>query len=239
MDTTPERAGSIKVSDVMTKDVIALDVNDTLDVIAGLFEKYDYNGMPVVDSEHVLKGVISKHDMILQSSQVHLPTMLKLMDQIAREKGDNRALEAHFGSLRNIKATSIMSVDGVSIQQDVPLEEAAKVFADYPNISTLCVVDAQKKLVGIVSHTDVIKLFNEVYLNRIIQGKTGVDAHVFKQFPTKSESDVEKAFADVQNEFLLVQKSRPLLWKYVSIGMFAAGLLVATALIIRFVQNRP
>lgn len=239
METTPKEAGSIKVSDVMTSDVIALDVNDTLDVIAGLFEKYDYNSMPVVDSERALKGIITKHDMILQSSQVHLPTMLKLMDQIARGKGDNRALEEHFGSLRNIKATSIMSVDGMSIQKDVPLEEAAKIFADYPAISTLCVVDEQKKLVGIVSHTDVIKLFNEVYLHRVIAGKTGIDAHVFKGFPTKSESDVEKAFADVQSEFLLVQKSRPLMWKYVSIGMFAAGLLVATALIIKFVQDRP
>jgi len=235
-DETPQPL-SIKVGDVMTKEVVAIDVNDPLDIIAGLFEKYDYDGMPVIDSERNLKGVISAYDMILQSSEVHLPTMLKLMDQIAREKGDNRALEQHFGKLRDIKATSIMNPKLVTVKPDVPLEEAAKIFADYPKVSPLCVVDDAGKLVGIISHHDVIKFFNEVYLRRVVQQKSGVAVENFKDFPTRSETEVQKAITDVQSEFLLVQKRRPLIWKYVAIAMFAAGLLAATALIIRIVSR--
>jgi len=227
----------IKVSEVMTRDVIAIDVNDTLDIISSLFEKYDFDGMPVIDDQRVLRGVISGYDMILQSSEVHLPTMLKLMDQIAREKGDKRALEEHFGKLRDIKATSIMNPKLVTVGPDVPLEEAAKIFADYPKVSPLCVVDAQNKLVGIISHHDVIKFFNEVYLRRVVQKQGGPAGQAFNEFPTRSSTEVERALSDVQSEFLLVQKRRPLIWKYVSIGMFAAGLLAATALIIRIVSK--
>ena len=228
---------SIKVGDVMTKDVLAIDVNDTLDVIAGLFEKYDYDGMPVIDSDKVLKGVITAYDMILQSSDIHLPTMLKLMDKIAREKGDQRALEEHFGKLRDIKATSIMNPKVVTVQPDAPLEEAAKVFADYPKVNPLCVVDAGGRLVGVISRYDVIKFFNEAYLKRVVQKQGGAGAQAFKEFPTKSEVEVEKAVSDVEKEFLLVQKRRPLIWKYIAIGTFVAGLVAATALIIRIVQK--
>ncbi len=221
----------------MTKEVLAIDVNDTIDVIAGLFEKYNYDGMPVVDSTRTLKGVITAYDMVLQSSDIHLPTMLKLIDQIAREKGDKRALEEYFGKLRDIKATSIMNPKLVTVGPDAPLEDAAKIFADYPKVNPLCVVDAENKLVGIVSHYDVIKFFNEAYLNRVIQKQTGPGSDAFKAFPSKSETEVEKAASRVQEEFLLVQKRRPLIWKYVAIATFVGGLIAATALIIRIVQK--
>lgn len=221
----------------MTKEVLAIDVNDTLDVIAGLFEKYNYDGMPVIDQTHKLLGVITAYDMVVQSSDIHLPTMLKVIDQIAREKGDKRALEEHFGKLRDIKATSIMNPRLVTLGPDAPLEDAAKIFADYPKVNPLCVVDAAGKLVGIVSHYDVIKFFNEAYLQRVVQKQTGVSAEAFRAFPSKSDTEIEKAASEVQEEFLLVQKRRPLIWKYIAVATFAAGLIAATALIIRIVQK--
>ena len=221
----------------MTKDVLAIDVNDTLDVIAGLFEKYNYDGMPVIDSTKKLMGVITMYDLVLQSSDIHLPTMLKIMDQIAREQGDARALDAHFGKLRDIKATSIMNPKVVSIGPDALLEEAAKIFADYPKVNPLCVVDAEGKLVGVVSRYDVIKFFNEAYLKHMVQQKSEDGGDAYKAFPTKSETEVQKAVSDVQAEFLLVQKRRPLIWKYIAIATFASGLIAATALIIRIVSK--
>lgn len=225
-----------KVSDVMTKDVLAIDGNDTLDVIAGLFEKYDYDGMPVVDSSRKLLGIITGYDMILQSSDMHLPTLLKIMDQISADKADRRALDQHFGKLRDIKATSIMNPKVITIGPEATLEEAAKVFADHSKVNPLCVVDAEGKLVGVLSRYDIIKFFNEAYLQRVVQAQ-GNGKDPFKEFPTKSESEVEKAVEDVQRGFVLVTKRRPLVWKYVAIAAFAAGLIAATALIIRIVQK--
>jgi CBS domain-containing protein len=232
MPETPQ----LKVGDVMTKDVLAIDANDTLDIIAGLFEKYDYDGMPVVDSTRKLLGIITGYDMILQSSDMHLPTLLKIMGQISTDKADKRALDEHFGKLRDIKATSIMNAKVITIGQDSTLEEAAKVFADHHKVNPLCVIDAEGKLVGVLSRYDIIKFFNEAYLQRVVQeANPGTDA--FKEFPTKSETEVEKAVQDVQEGFVLVTKRRPLIWKYLAVAAFAAGLVAATALIIRIVQK--
>lgn len=228
---------TIKVGDVMTKDVLAIDANDTLDIISGLFEKYNYDGMPVIDSTHKLLGVITGYDMVVKSSDVHLPTMLKVIDQIAREKGDKRALEEHFGKLRDIKATSIMNPRLVTLKPDAPLEDAAKIFADYPKVNPLCIIDDAGKLVGIISHYDVIKFFNEAYLKRVVQKHEGVGADAFNAFPSRSDTEVEEAASKIQEEFTLVTKRRPLVWKYIAIATFAAGLLAATALIIRIVQK--
>jgi len=221
----------------MTKDVLAIDANDTLDVIAGLFEKYDYDGMPVVDSNKKLLGIITAYDMVLQSSDMHLPTLLKMMDQISANKADRRVIDEHFSKLRDIKATSIMNPKVITVTPDATLEEAARVFADHHKVNPLCVVDGQGLLVGVVSRYDIIKFFNETYLKRVVaQANPGTDP--FKEFPTKSEHEVEKAVEEVKEGFVLVTKRRPLVWKYVAIAAFAAGLIAATALIIRIVQKQ-
>ncbi|HUO75483.1 MAG TPA: CBS domain-containing protein [Candidatus Paceibacterota bacterium] len=228
---------NIKVGDVMTKDVLAIDVDDTLDVIAGLFDKYDYDGLPVIDKEHKLRGVITAYDMVLQSSDVHIPTLIKLMEQIAREKGDRRVIDAYFAKLKDIKATSIMNTKVISIAPEATLEDAAKLFADHHRVNPLCVVDAAGVLVGVISRYDVIKFFNEAYLQQVVStASPGADP--FKEFPTRSDKEVETAIQQMENEFLLVQKRRPLVWKYIAIAAFAAGLVAATALIIRIVQNQ-
>ena len=227
----------IKVADVMTKDVLAIDVDDTLDVIAGLFDKYDYDGLPVVDKEHKLRGIITAYDMVLQSSDVHIPTLIKLMGQIAREKGDRRVIDAYFAKLRDIKATSIMDTKVITIGPDSMLEDAAKLFADHHRLNPLCVVDSAGVLVGVVSRYDVIKFFNEAYLQRVVS-TVSPGADPFKEFPSRSDTEVETAIQKMEDEFLLVQKRRPLVWKYIAIAAFAAGLIAATALIIRIVQNQ-
>jgi CBS domain-containing protein len=219
----------------MTGDVLAIAADDTLDTIAQLFEKYDYDGMPVVDANYKLLGVITAYDMILQSSGMHLPTVIGIMQNIAKGKGDRRQLEEQFSKLREIKATAIMNPKALTVRTNAPLSEAAKLFAENPKVNPISVVDGDGKLLGVISRYDVLKFFNEKYFNQII-GKVN-DGDPFRAFPTKSSKEAEQALSEVEEKFLLVTKRRPLIWKYLFIAAFAAGLVVATALIIRIVQR--
>jgi len=223
------------VRDVMTKDVLAIAADDTLDTIAELFDKYDYDGMPVVDANYKLLGIITAYDMILQSSGMHLPTVIEIMENIARGKGDRRQLDEQFGKLKQIKATSIMNPKALTVTPDMPLSNVAKVFAEHPKVNPVAVVDAQGKLLGVISRYDLMKFFNEKYFNQIVSKVN--EGGGLEGFPSKSEKAAEKAIGEVQKEFLLVTKRRPLVWKYVAIAAFAAGLIAATALIIRIVQK--
>ena len=228
-----QRLGTVR--DVMTADVLAIAADDTLDTIAGLFEKYDYDGMPVVDANYKLLGVITAYDMILQSSGMHLPTVIGIMNNIAKGKGDKRQLEEQFGKLREIRATAIMNPKPLSVNPNAPLSEVARLFAEHPKVNPICVVDLDGKLLGVISRYDVMKFFNEKYFNQMI-GKVS-EGDPYKAFPTKSAKEAEQALGEVEKEFLLVTKRRPLIWKYLFIAAFAAGLIVATALIIRIVQR--
>ena len=226
--------GSVK--DVMTTEIIAIAADDTLDVIAELFEKYDFDGMPVVDANYKLIGVITAYDMILQSSGVHLPTVIGIMENIARGKGDRKQIDAQFGKLKDIKATAIMDPKVLSVNENAQIAEVAKLFAENPKVNPLSIVDSAGKLLGVISRYDVLKFFNEKFLNQVIE-KANPDRDPFKAFPTKSESAAQKALGEVEKEFLLVTKRRPLVWKYIAIATFVAGLVAATALIIRIVQR--
>lgn len=62
------------VEEKMTKNVVVVNVNDTLRDVMELFEKYGYGRFPVVDDEHRLVGIVTKND-ILKSVAMKLGIM--------------------------------------------------------------------------------------------------------------------------------------------------------------------
>lgn len=226
-----------KVKDIMTANVLAINAEDSLEVVAQLFEKYDYDGMPVIGEGRKLLGIITAYDMIVQSSGMHLPTVISIMDKISVNKADRRELDEHFSKLREIKAKAIMNPTPLTVGQDVSLEDAAKMFAEHHRVNPLCVVDGAGVLVGVLSRYDVIKFFNEKYFRQVVAQAT-VPTNPFDEMTkTKSQLEVESAVGELSKEFLLVTKRRPMFWRYAAVAMFLAGLAVATALIIRIVQQ--
>lgn len=237
MDEAHSNIGTVRDIMVPASDVVAIASDDTLDVISGLFEKYDYDGMPVVDASQKVLGIITAYDMVVQSSGMHLPTVLNIMDDIAKNKADRRQLDEHFGKLREIKAIQVMNPTPLTINASASVTQLAELFAENRKVNPVIVVNDDGTLAGVVSRYDVIKFFNAAYFSKVVQ-KVNPGTDPFKEFPTRSRKEVEEAVSQVKEEFLLVQKRRPLIWKYIAIAAFAAGLVAATALIIRIVQKQ-
>ena len=55
---------STVVKDVMETDVISINTHDDQEDVAGLFKKYDYYVMPVVDNENRIVGIITVDDIL-------------------------------------------------------------------------------------------------------------------------------------------------------------------------------
>lgn len=221
----------------MTKEVLVIGAEDSLESVAQLFEKYDYDGMPVVSEGNKLLGIITAYDMVVQSSGMHLPTVINIMEKIQVNQADRKDLDAHFQKLREIKAKAIMNPQALAVSPELNLAEAAKIFAEHHRVNPLCVVDDQGILVGVLSRYDLIRFFNEKYLQQVVRTAT-VYEDPFKKFTkTKSELEIESTVGEIENEFLLVTKKRPRIWRIIAIGAFIAGLIGATALIIRIVRK--
>ncbi len=225
-----------KVGDVMTKEVLSVGPEESLDVVAQLFERYDYDGIPVIGGNRAVLGIVTAYDMILQSSGMHLPTVLNIMERIAINRADRSALEEHFSKLKEIKTKQIMNPQPLTVAPDMSITDAARIFAEHHRVNPLIVINQSNILVGVLSRYDIIKFFNEKYFRQVVERVTSY-RDPFKEFKTKSERDIESAVGEISQEFLLVTKKRPLIWKYVAIGMFIAGLIAATALIIRIVRQ--
>jgi CBS domain-containing protein len=53
-----------KISELMNRDVIKLNINDDIDVVTETFKKYKFMALPVVDDENLLKGIITLRDAV-------------------------------------------------------------------------------------------------------------------------------------------------------------------------------
>jgi magnesium transporter len=53
-----------KLSELMNKDVIKLNINDDIDKVTDAFKKYKFMALPVVDDENHLKGIITLRDAV-------------------------------------------------------------------------------------------------------------------------------------------------------------------------------
>src|SRR3989344_7037095 len=168
MENKQEQEAIARVSDIMRVGVISVKPEDSLEYAAELFEKYNYDGFPVVDHSKKLVGIVTGYDMILQGSGMHLPTILNIMKQASENKVDNKALDEHFRRIREIKIREVMNVDPLVVGPDVAVEDLAKEFAQHHRVNPIPVVDKEKRLLGIVSRYDLIKFFNQKYLKRVM-----------------------------------------------------------------------
>jgi hypothetical protein len=131
-----------------------------------------------------------------------------------------------------------MNTDPLVVMEDLGLSEAAKVFAEHHRVNPIVVTDANGILVGVVSRYDVIKFFNEQYFNQVVQNVTTYRNPHQEQSKDKSGEDIQSQVGDISKEFFLVNKKRPKIWKFIAVGAFIAGLIAATALIIRIVKKQ-
>lgn len=55
---------SLLVREVMTKQVVTLGPDDTLELAAGFFRENLFHALPVVDDENMLVGIITTYDLL-------------------------------------------------------------------------------------------------------------------------------------------------------------------------------
>ena len=141
----------MKVKDVMTEDVLTVTTSATLKETAQLLADLGISGMPVVDDEDELVGVISEADILYKErgperrhggsfAWLFFPELLDTNKLGARTAGE------------------AMSRPAVTIAPNLPVNEAAGMMLDEA-VNRLPVVDADGKLVGIVTRADLVRAF--------------------------------------------------------------------------------
>lgn len=143
------------VSDIMTTETIVVKEDTTLKEAAGLLAKFHIHGMPVVDEDKKVVGIITESDFFMKdSSNIYLPTFL---DFISREQDRGSKLSSSKDIEIISKVKDVMTADCTTVKPELPLKELINLIKE-KNFKTLPVTDNEGTLVGVVTVFDIIKL---------------------------------------------------------------------------------
>ncbi|MFQ5815138.1 MAG: HPP family protein [Candidatus Hydrothermarchaeaceae archaeon] len=120
----------VLVEEIMTKDVVSVDREDTLDDLIEMFKEHSVHGFPVC-YKGKLVGMVTKSDLL----------------KIFQRKGFRDTLVRHVKDIMNTHPTAIGPKAHIVDAVDAMLRQGFR----------LLPVVRQDKLVGMLSYTDVVK----------------------------------------------------------------------------------
>ncbi|HCC54763.1 MAG TPA: hypothetical protein DEQ20_07560 [Desulfobulbaceae bacterium] len=140
--------------EIMAKKVVSVKADLPVEKLAGILWSHRINGVPVVDDDDQLIGVVTESDLVDQAKRFHIPTAISILDSVIFL---DRAKKVEKEIRRMTAATvgDICSREPVTISEDTPLDEIATIMAE-KKVHTLPVLK-NGALVGVIGKTDIIR----------------------------------------------------------------------------------
>ncbi|MFB0514595.1 MAG: CBS domain-containing protein [Candidatus Bathyarchaeia archaeon] len=129
---TKLRSADVKISKVMTKNLITVTIDSTVEEVVKKMVDYDVECVPVVDAEGVLRGLVTFRDIVM-----------KVVYPLTRT--------------RESKVEKIMSKSLVTCNLSSTVLDAVKIMKN-KHLRRIPVVDAKSRLVGLVTDFDLALL---------------------------------------------------------------------------------
>lgn len=150
----------MKVSDIMTKEVMAVKRHTPVNEVAKLMGAHDISGVPVVDDENHVVGIITELDLIVRNTRLEMPRFIEVLDwgRIPLERPSHA--QERLRHMLGTEAVDIMTDKVVTIGPEAAVEDVAELMVKR-RVNPVPVVDADGKLIGIVSRADLVDMMAE------------------------------------------------------------------------------
>lgn len=141
------------VKDIMTQDVICAKPDETIEEVAKTIIQHKISGLPVVNENHEVVGMVTEGDLLVRNKKLHIPSSIQLLGGVIFLENP-RIFEEELKKAVAVKVEELMTTEVHSIGPDAPVEEAATLMYEQ-HFNRLPVVE-DKKLVGIISRWDIV-----------------------------------------------------------------------------------
>lgn len=148
----------LTVRDIMQPDVITVGPEATVRELAAILAEHKISGVPVVDEEGALLGMVSESDVILQDAEFHFPYYIQFLESVIYLQSLAK-FEERFRKTFGTKVKEVMSDEPVEISPEASIHAAATKMADY-KVDRLPVIEGGR-LVGIVTRGDIVRAIAE------------------------------------------------------------------------------
>lgn len=138
------------VGEVMTREVVQAHRQTTFEDLVRLLNRHRIGGLPVVDADDKVVGVISVTDLVRGQAD--------RADRRIRLPGQRRPVHVSAGGAAGLVAAELMSSPAVTVHPEQLVPEAARMMERH-HIERLPVVDEEDRLIGIATRRDLLRVF--------------------------------------------------------------------------------
>jgi len=149
------------VQDFMTPDPVTIQPQDSVESVLKLLEERHISGLPVVDENKKVIGIVSEADLLFKERPIRMPLYLTFLGSVIYleplDKFDQQ-LKKSLGML----VQDVMTAKPVTVTADTPISQAAGLMLDR-RINRLPVVDQDNTLVGILTRHDLVQVLRSEF----------------------------------------------------------------------------
>jgi CBS domain-containing membrane protein len=140
----------VTVAEIMSHEVVSVQADTPLAEVAEAMGQRGVSGVPVVDDNHRVVGVVSEKDFLKRMGVEESQNFMTLVASCLRSKGCVAL------PIKKQTAGDLMSAPAVTVSPETRVRDLAELFAAR-HINRAPVTDAAGRLVGIVTRGDLVK----------------------------------------------------------------------------------
>lgn len=144
----------MKAKDIMTTEVMKVKVDDKVEDVTRLLITNKISGVPVVNDENEVVGIVTETDLIFRDKDVNMPSYVPLLggfillDSVKKFEKELRKAAAY-------KVEDLMSTPVIKVYEDDDLRQVVNIMLE-KRINRVPVIDKEGKLKGIIARSDIL-----------------------------------------------------------------------------------
>lgn len=140
--------------DIMTAHPVTITPETPVAVASKILLENRFNGLPVVDSEGNLQGILCQSDLVMQHKHLQIPSFFTLLDGFIPLQFPGK-FEEQMKRMSAVVVKDAMTPNPETVHPDMPLEAIATLMVD-EKYHTLPVVE-NGKVVGVIGKEDILR----------------------------------------------------------------------------------
>lgn len=161
----------ITVQNFMVKEVFSVTPETPLVDASKMMIERGINGLPVADNSGRLVGIVTEYDLLSKGSMIHIPTFMKLLKDLDLYRKDKVLISDELKGILTLKVADVMNPEPITLTPETPLEQAIQVFSEHHRVNPIPIIDAHKKLIGVLSRFDILKLYMPAHRDPLVEQK--------------------------------------------------------------------
>lgn len=151
----------ILVREIMSSPAITVTPETEIRDVARIMRENQFSGVPVVDEQDGLLGIITEMDLIARNAPLQRPQYIAVLS--AMIPVNIAEVRQYREQLRQVLATTagdLMQEEVETVSPETPIEEALEAMLD-PEVTMLPVMEGET-VVGVVTRTDLVRLIEQL-----------------------------------------------------------------------------